>query len=190
MKLKILSLAAVAAVAMMAFAAGSASAATLEIGGVGQGGSVAITASLQPGTSSITKDTEGFSANTCTTSHIAAETKQNFHTAPTGPISSLTFGNCTRPVTVHTPGKLEFTSAGGTNGNVYLENATITEGTAFGTVTCHFGATTKIGTLTGVASNHATLDVNAVVDCGFPIPTMNWNAIYTVTSPTGLGVTS
>lgn len=187
--LKMLGLAAVAAMATMAFTAGSASAnVTLELTGVPTSNSVSITASLASGTSAVLKDTEGFSANTCTVSNVAGKTESNLTTAPTGKLSSLTFESCTRPVTVHQPGSLEITTHTGTNGTVWSEKAQVTVGSPFGTLNCVTGDTTHIGTLTGSKHNHAVLHINAVINCGFFIPTANWNATYTVTSPTGLGV--
>ena len=94
---------------------------------------------------------------------------------------------------VHNAGKLEVTSTGGTNGSVASEEAVVTVGTPFGTVTCNTGATTTIGTLTGATTTgnpgaHAIMDINAVLNCGFLLPSAKWEGTYTVTSPTDLGV--
>jgi hypothetical protein len=186
--LKVLGLAAVAAMAMMAFAAGSASATTLEVGGVTTDDSVTITASLASGESAILKDTAGFSKNTCTVSHVHGTTTSPFTgDAVTGDIETLTFTGCTRTVTVHDPGKLEVVWTSDTNGTVYSEEAQVTVGSAIGTLNCETDETTHLGDLTGVASGHATLHVNAVIDCGI-ISSAKWEATYTITSPDGLGV--
>jgi hypothetical protein len=183
-------LCALTAMAMMGLGTGSASATTLEIGGVAQGGAVAITVSLKSGTSLIMKDTQGFSVKTCTAWDFQAQTSSPFTGASvTAPISSMSITGCTRPAVVHDPGKLEITWTSGTNGKVAWEDAHITTGSAIGTLTCTTGPTTNIGTLTGVASGHATIDVNAVLNCGI-IPSTKLEAGLTVTSPTGLGVVS
>jgi hypothetical protein len=79
---------------------------------------------------------------------------------------------------------------GTTNGTVVWENAQITFPTGFGQANCKFGAGTDIGTLTGASSGHATLDIKAVINCGFFLPSTVWEGTYVVTSPTGLGVTA
>jgi hypothetical protein len=88
-------------------------------------------------------------------------------------------------------GTLSFERIGTTtNGTVRWNGAKITTDTVFGTITCTTN-NTDIGTLTGVASTtaHAKLDFNAVVPCT-GIVSAKWSGTYTVTSPTGLGVTS
>lgn len=197
--LKILGLAVVSAMAMMAFAAGSASATTLEVGGAAKKETVTISASLKTGTSAILKDTAGFSKNTCTTSDVHGHTTVFTGSVVTGPLTGhthqertegkvgLTFENCTRPVVVDDPGTLEIAWTSGTNGTVSSEEATVTVGSAIGTLHCDTEATTHIGTLTGVASGNATMDIDAVLDCGI-IPSAKWEATYSVTSPGGLGV--
>ena len=183
---KILGLAAVAAMAMMAFTAASASATTLEVGGVTKNASVAINASLTGGASVLLKDTAGFSQNTCTTSNVSGSSSTPFTgTSVTGTIASLTFSTCTRPVTVHKPGKLEVTWTTGTNGKVASEEAEVTVGSAIGTLTCKTGTTTEIGTLTGVSVGNATMDINAVLNCGI-VPSATWSGTYTVTSALGV----
>jgi hypothetical protein len=198
--LKMLGLAAVAAMAMTAFTAGSASAVTLEINGSPQNGSVTITASLLPGTSAILSRTDGSFANTCLKSHAHGVTTR-FHDPVTGPLTGhptgnpedgLSFAECTRPVQVHRPGTLEVTKhIAPTDGTVFSEDAIVTVGSPFGTLNCQTGATTHIGRLTGTdgtPAHFATLDVNAVINCGFLVPSAVWNATYEITSPTGLGV--
>ena len=194
--LKVLGLAAVAAMAMMAFAVGSASATTLEETGVTKNSTVTITASLKPGSSAILKDTAGFSQNTCTSSHVHGHTTIFTGTVVTGPLTGhktvepengLSFGGCTRTVKVHDPGTLEIDWTSGTDGSVASEEAEVTVGSAIGTLVCKTGETTKLGTLKGVASGNATMEVNAVINCGI-VPSAKWEATYEVTSPHGLGV--
>ncbi|HEX3040905.1 MAG TPA: hypothetical protein VHP56_02295 [Solirubrobacterales bacterium] len=186
--LKMLGLAAVAATALMAFAAGPASATTLSINGVTQTGAVAIEASIAAGNSAILKDTSGFSQNTCTTSVAKGSTDTKTGEAVTGKLSSLTFSNCTRTVTVHKPGALEILwISGSTNGTVYSENAQVTSGSPIGILNCTTGETTHIGTLTGIASGSATMHINALINCGI-ISSAKWEGTYTITSPSGLGV--
>ncbi len=189
--LKMLGLASVAAMAFMAFAASTASATTLEINGVTQNGPVTLTASAE-GSITLAR-TDGSFANTCTTSHVHGTTT-SFTNPVTGPISSLTFENCIRPTTVHKPGALEVTHIPGTtDGTVFSENAEVTTGSPFGTLNCKTGDTTHIGVLTGVdgsPSTFATMDISAVLNCGFLVPSATWKGAYTVTSPHNLGVSA
>ena len=192
--LKMLGLAAVAAMAFMAFAAGSASATTLEVGGVTQNNSVTFTASLEQ--SLITSRTDGSLVSTCTESTMHGTTTTFTGAAVTGPLSALTFGSCTRPITVHKPGKLEVSHiAGTTDGTVASEEAEWTTSSPFGNLTCKTGVTTHLGTLTAATtpsnpSAHATIDINAVLNCGFLVPSATLKGAYVITSPTDLGVSA
>ena len=204
--LKILGLAAIAAMALMAVAVGSASATTLEVGGVTKNEAVTITGSLKAGTSAILKDTFGFSSNKCAESHVhgsttssttAGNTTHNSYTGEelTGPLTEkeegLRFRSCERePVTVHNSGILHIKWISGTNGSVTSSAAEVTTGSPFGTLNCKTGTGTPIGTLTGVAktTEHATMDINATLNCSGV--SSKWEATYTVTTPTGLGVVS
>lgn len=198
--LKMLGLAAVAAMAFTAFAASSASATTLEINGVTQNKPVTIEASLEKGTSVVLARTDGSLANTCTTSNVHGETTK-FTPTPEGPLTGhgepnpkgLTFESCTRPVTVHDPGTLGIDYDGDTSAEVFSKNAEVTVSTPFGTVNCKTGAGTKIGTMTGATSKsnpgiHAIIHADAVLNCGFLLPSATWKGTYTVTTPTDLGV--
>jgi hypothetical protein len=189
--LKIISLAALAAMALMAVAAGSASATTLEVGGVTTNASVTIKASLATGTSTILRDTNNSTIDTCTTSTFEGKTESSFTGATIGgKLTGLTFGNCTHTTTVDAKGSLTVEHvAGTTNGTVRSTGMSVTwQSTTFGaTLNCQTN-NTHLGTLTGSASGHASLKVNAVVNCGFFVPSMKWEATYTFTTPTGLGV--
>jgi hypothetical protein len=189
--LKMLGLAGLAAMALTAFiGAGTASATTLEVGGVTQNSSVSISATLKAGTSAALRDTLGLLANTCTTSEVAGSTESPFSgTTVTGKVSSLKFSNCSDPVTVHQNGSLHVQHiTGTTNGTVSSSGAEVTADGPFGYLNCRTGSGTHLGTLTGVGSGNATMDVNAIVDCA-PI-SARWVATYTVTSPAGLGVSA
>lgn len=204
MKLKMIGLVALSALTTMVFAASASANTTLETGAVTQNGSLTLTMSLTPNTSSITSLTDGSFANTCTESHMHWITTVFTGTVVTGPLTGhtahekstglkpsdgMSFGGCTRPVTVHDPGTLEIDHIEGTtNGTVYWENGEVTESSPIGTLTCKSGGTTHLGTLTGTASAHATFHIHAVINCGFFAPSMTWQATYTVTTPTGLGV--
>ncbi len=189
--LKMLGLAAVAAMAFTAFAVCSASATVLEVGGAAKNEKVEITASREPGTSSVLARTDGSFANTCTESHVKWSTESPYIGAKvTGAISTLTFESCTRPVTVHKAGKLYVEHiASTTNGTVFSEEAEVTVSSVFGTLNCKTSTGADIGTLTGKKEGNATIDINAVLNCGFLVPSATWKGSYTVTSPSGLGVT-
>jgi hypothetical protein len=108
----------------------------------------------------------------------------------TGAVNTLTFGTCTRePVTTHKGGTLHIKwIEGTTNGTVTSSGAEVTTGSPFGTLNCKTGEGTHLGTLKGVAktTEHATMEINAVLSCSGI--SSKWEATYTVTSPTGLGV--
>lgn len=197
--LKMLGLAAVSAMAMMAVTAGAASATTLEVGGAAKNEKITISASLKAGTSAVLQTTSGASANTCTKSSVSGTTVSPFTGATvTGPLATLTFEGCEHPVTVHKMGTLHVQHiAGTTDGTVSSSGAEVTVYTTlFGDyVNCKTGTGVDIGTLTGVTAHqkttgvkHATMDIKAVLNCGFFLPSALWEGTYTVTSPTELGV--
>lgn len=192
MKLKMLGLAASAAMALTAFAAPAASATTLEVGGVAKNSAVAISASLKSGTSSVWATTAtNFIANTCTVSSMGGTTSVFTGATVSAPLSTLSFSSCTEePVTVDTKGSLTVERIGSTtNGTVRSADTRVTVPSPFGPLACVTGTGTDIGTLTGVASGNATIHINAVINCGILLPSALWEATYTVTSPSGLGVT-
>jgi hypothetical protein len=177
-------------------AAGSASATRLEIGGVPKTEKMALTASLESGLkvhfSNTYGDPVGPYSNWCAGSHLSATaTSLEGATKAAGAINTLLFSSCEFPVTAHQPGQLYIEHiAGTTNGLVRTANTELTITLPAGTLTCKTGpGSSIIGILTGKASGHATLDINAVLNCGFVIPTFLWRGSYTVVSPTGLGVT-
>ncbi|MDQ2630558.1 MAG: hypothetical protein M3Y75_06235 [Actinomycetota bacterium] len=187
--LKMLGLAAVAAVALTALTAGSASATTLEIGGVAQNQKVTLSQSLKPGSSITISRTDGSLANTCTASTTHYETT-TWGLAKVGwGTPSITYSNCTRPISVLKSGSGSIEHiASTTDGTVESSGAEITVGSPFGTLNCQTGAGVDVGRLTGTASSHAELHVNAVLNCGFLVPSARLQGSYVTTSPTGLGV--
>lgn len=189
--LKILGLAAVAAMALTAFAAATASATTLEVAGVTQNKSVTLDASLASGTKAVLARTDGSLANECAASTVQGSTASPFTGATvTGPISSLSFTICERAVTVHKAGTLHVAYKSGTDGTVSSSGAEVTVGSPFGTLNCKTGEGVDIGTLTGKKEGNAVMDISAVLNCGFLVPSATWKGTYTVTSPAGLGVSA
>lgn len=189
---KILGVVAIAALAVMAFAS-VASATTFEVKGVKQTSALTVEATLKAGTSLLHTDTFGTFLNTCTTSAIKfTDSTTVTGTVVSGPISALSFGTTTTPCkegnpVVHAKGSVSIQWIGETtNGTVKWHNGKVTTPSAVGLLTCTTPeAGTDLGTLTGVASGSATLDVNAVLNCGI---TTKLTGTYSVTSPDGLGV--
>jgi hypothetical protein len=184
--------------AFLAFAA-SASATTLEVNGVTQNSSVSLSASRETGFSATLARTDGSLANTCTTSTVEGTTSSPFTgTKVTAAISSLTFGNCTRTVTVDKAGQLYVEHiAGTTNGTVFSENAEVTVLTPlFGAeVNCKTGEGVDIGLITGATTKSnpeplATIDIDAVCNCGFLLPSATWSGKYWLTGPADFGISA
>lgn len=207
---KILGILTVAAMALMAFAS-TASATTLEVKGAKKSEGITIKASLKAGTSALLTDTAGFFANTCTVSTVEGttetekidiiegkevKTSATYTAAGTGPISgpitALSWGTTATPCkegnpTVDAKGELSVEwIKGSTNGTVKSKNAKVTVPSALGLLTCTTPeGGTDLGTITGVATGFATMDINAVLACGIDA---KWTGTYSVTSPEGLGV--
>jgi hypothetical protein len=178
---KILGVAAVAAMALMAFAS-TASATTIYTNGVKQTGSVTIhaTHTAADGTLILSATGGGF-ANTCTESTIHGSTTSFTGTTVGGPIGTLSFGGCTEPVSVDAAGSLTVETIGaGPNGTVRSSGAKVTTGSPFGNLTCTTN-NTDVGTLTGTTSGTSSIDVNAVLNCGFFLPSAKWEGLYTIT---------
>lgn len=151
--------------------------------------SVFITGSLKSGTSAVLSRTDATLVNTCTTSHVEGVMDELNSPTVTGNLDGLSFANCVRTVTVHKAGTLHIEHiAGTTNGTVSSSGSEVTVGSPFGTLNCKTGTGVDLGTLTGVASGHAEMHINAVINCGFLAPSTKWEGTYTVTTPTGLGV--
>lgn len=193
--LKMLGFATLALMALIAFVgAGTVSATTLEVGGTTRNESVTVTMSLKAGSGMRVESTIGIVSNACTSSHAAGATEKPYTgTNVTGGLVQLTFTSCYDTFTVDNVGQLYIQWTSGTNALVYSENAEITTYSGIhGThINCKTGAGTLLGTLTGFASGHAELHVNAVVGCGNEhMASARWTATYIVTSPTALGVSA
>jgi hypothetical protein len=194
--LKMLGLAVIAAMGLMAFT-GSASATTLEVGGSAQNQAVTIEATLASGTSAILKDKNGTTNDTCTSSTVKGTSEKDESGDFTGgsvggAVGTLSFGGCSHTTHVLANGFLSIAWTSGTNGTVTSSAAEVTVvSTVFGaSATCKTGGATDVGTLTGVKTGNATIDINATtLNCGI-LGTSSWTGTYTVTSPAGLGVVS
>jgi hypothetical protein len=191
MKLRSLVPIALSAMALMASTASSASATTMEIGGTAQNQEITYTFRLKVGFSFIITDTSGFAANTCKEAHIHGHVSFPFDAVSVlGGITSFYYKSCTEGnPTVDSAGTLSFERIGTTtNGTVRSNGLKITVPSFFGTLTCTT-SNTDFGTLTGVSSGEATLDVNAVVSCTV-IGDSRWQGTLSASTPSGLGVTS
>lgn len=170
-----------------AFVADGASATTLETAGTARNASIVGLADLEAGTSMVISRTDGSLASTCTESNVKVTTASPFTGATVGgPVNEMSFTSCTRPVVVHNPGSLRIQWSSGTDGTAFSEGAEITASTPFGTVNCKTGAGTDLGTLTGAKEGNARLDFQAVINCGFLLPSATLRATYTVTGPLGV----
>jgi hypothetical protein len=187
--IKTLGCIAAVAVSMAVFAA-PASATTLKTKGVAENAAITLKASLEG--SSVLTDTNEFWANTCTNSSFEGTTSTFTGATVAGPIKSLRIEKCTEEfMVVDAPGSFTITNiAGTTNGTVRSIGTKVTSPSAFGALTCTTAASpgTDIGTLTGVKEGTATIDIKAVLNCGFFLPSAKWEGSYAVTSPLNLGV--
>ncbi|HET8815139.1 MAG TPA: hypothetical protein VFM51_09315 [Solirubrobacterales bacterium] len=174
-----------AVTALMGADSASATTTTLEVGGFKKNESVEIEASLKTGTDTTFQLTTGAHFDTCTGSEIKVATESPYSgiTGPVGgEVSTLTISNCVRKAEVFSPGTLTIERIPGTTDGTVVSSGA--EWKVSGTI-CKTGEGTDLGILTGVASGHATLHVNVVVNCGFSVV---MKGTYTITSPTGLGV--
>jgi hypothetical protein len=184
---KILGVAAVAALALMAFA-GTASATTLTTNAVVQSGAVTLEASLTTSTSLLLTDTSKSFADTCTSSTVEGKTSTTTGNVVGGAISTLSFTNCTHnPVVVHKKGTLSVERIGATtNGTVRSTGAEVTVPVGLFGGTTNVNCTTQntdVGTLTGSTTGTAEIDINAVLNCGFFLPSAKWEGTYVMTTP-------
>lgn len=185
------------ALAATAFAmiagAGSASATTIEIEGVTKNESVRIELRLSLGTSTILSRTDGSLANTCGGSELSGSTGPFTFTGATVTtwVNTLFFYWCERTVTVHKAGTLHIAHiAGTTNGTLSSSGAEVTVGSPFGTLNCKTGSGVDIGTLTGKEWGWSTVHINAVLNCGFLVPSATWKGTYETVFAPGLGVSA
>jgi hypothetical protein len=181
---KMLGPVAAVALALMAFA-GTASATTLTTNGVKQTTAVTLDWSMS---GSMTKsDTSNTFANTCKASTLlGSSSSSQTGSSVSGPVSSLSFSNCTHElVVVDKPGSFSIEVIGsGPNGTIRSTGAEITEPATIGssiiTLNCKT-SNTDLGTLTGTASGTSTIHINAVLNCGFFLPSARWVGTYNIT---------
>lgn len=196
MKLKVFGLTGFCVAALLALSVSSASATTFEIQEVTYNQSTLVSLSLAPGTTLTLKTPTGeYLINTCKESQLEGITTSPYSDSTvTMPLTNLTFSGCQRMMTVHKPGQLYLEHIpGSTDGTVVWENAelTFTFGSGqYPTPVCKTGAGVDIGIFTGTNTGQATLDVNAVINCGFLFPALVWKGTYVVTLPSGLGVSA
>jgi hypothetical protein len=178
---KILGVVAVAAMALMAFAS-TASATTLTTNGGLRTGAVTINATANG--SILLQATGGGFANTCTESTIAGTTTVFTGATVSGPLTTLTVTKCaTEGVVAHAPGTLSVERIGATtNGTLRSSNAKVTVPSPFGLLTCTTPAGgVDVGTLTGTTAVTTVVDISAVLNCGFFLPSAQWLGSYNVT---------
>lgn len=187
-----LGLAIVIAAALTASIVGDASATGLEVKGVVKNEAIQITEKLVVGTTTKIQRTDGTFANTCTEHHWVWDTTPPFHFTARifGDITTDDFTKCTtEAVKVDKAGTISVEwIKGTTNGTVTMAESEVTVPSPFGALNCKTGTGTDIGTLTGVSSGSATMDVKAVTNCGILAPSATWEGSYQITSPEGLGV--
>ena len=195
--LKMLGLAAVAAAALTAFlGAGTASAESTELfaGATTLSSGATIDSSLTTGTSALLSDTSGELADTCKGSTVEGKTTNTTGSPITGSISNLTWSTCAFTTKTITNGSLDITKIAGTNDGTVTGTGSEVTVLVFGFIDCVYGtgAGTHLGTLDGVTSGNATLDIKATINLvsgGFGCPeTTKWVANYTVTTPAALNV--
>jgi hypothetical protein len=178
--MKLTSLVAAAALTLMVLAS-TASATTLDVTDLKINGAVTIHGTGR-GSISLSATGGGF-ANTCTESTFHLSTSTFTGTTVSGPLTTLTFSKCTNePVTVDAAGTLSIEVIGsGPNGTVRSNGAKVTTPSPFGTLTCTT-SNTDIGTLTGTSTTTTVVDVNAVLNCGFFLPSAKWEGSYNITN--------
>lgn len=205
--IKMLGLAAMAAAALIAFVgASSASADVLcTVNNTPEcpaGKTItSIHATLKAGTSALLETTAGEKLVTCTESTVSGTIeKQGEGVEPEGPISSLTWGNCSATTDTVKPGRLKVETRISIDPKTGLEVHTNTVTVSGSEVTvsifgasCTYGAGANpisIGDLT--VGEPAIIDVNTTVNKtagGFLCPSTNkWTATYQITNHTGVWV--
>jgi hypothetical protein len=193
--IKMLGMATAVAIGLTTAVVSVASATTLGIGGVSQNKAVTIWAVGESGTSTVLKDTNNLTQDTCTEPALHLETGVFTGASVSGTVSTLAWFTCTHTTHTIAAGSLSISRIGSTtNGTLTSSGAEWTfKSTVFGlSLVCKTGSGTDIGTLTGAptSADHATIDVNAVVNCGFFCPTAVLSGRLTVETPNGLGVES
>lgn len=158
---------------------------TLEVNGSAKEESLSLEASLKSGTSTVLKSMAGELINTCTGASMKWSTKEPYIGDEVhGNLDAVGWSGCSSGQVAVNRGTLSIVHVpGSTDGTVISSGLWI----ALKGYLCKTNRT-PIGTLTGVKEGHATMDVDAVLNCG-ESPSVKWEGTYTVTSPTGLGVT-
>jgi hypothetical protein len=176
-------------------ATSSASATTLEVQGITKNESIAIEASVSAESSTTFQYTNGQPFATCAGSELKTATESPYTRMPGpvgGKVSTLSFSGCTDTFEVISMGTLSIEHiSGSTNGTVVSSGAEWRIGWPKKAIFCKTGKGTDLGTLTWGApypDGHATLDVNAVLDCGWIFGEAVMQGTYVITSPTVLGV--
>lgn len=151
-------------------------------------------ASLKSGSSAVLTDTSGGLTDTCEESTASGNTANTAGAQVSINLEALTWGECTWATTTLSTGNISVTNKGSGNGTVSGSESVVTV-KAFNLVDCFYGTAggTHLGTLDGVKEGHATLTVNAVINEQEPKKalcpdTTFWQALYTITTPTGLNV--
>jgi hypothetical protein len=189
------------AMALMAFVGASVASATTLDNGKGEmlSAGSSLDASLV-GSAELTNTAGTQVLDTCTTGTIEGVTENTGSATETvkGEVSpeNLTWANCTATTDTTGGGTLEIHWTEGHNGTVTGTTFEVTVNISG--VSCNYGLTrvdsmVNVGTLIG-SDTEPTLQVNAIVALragSFLCPTSGrWKAIYRVTSPTGLTVTT
>jgi hypothetical protein len=191
---KILVAVAASVIGLTTIGLGTASASTLRVGGVLQNKAVTIWAVGKTGTSTTLAQTNSAVIETCTEPAIHMQTSTFTGASVSGTVSTLAWGGCTHTTDTQAAGSLSISHiAGTTNGTIRSSGAQwqVTSTTFGATLTCTTN-NTHLGTLTGATTStgHATMDINAVVNCGFFCPSAVLSGTLTVEVPDGLAVES
>lgn len=184
---------ALVALAISLIGASTASATTLETSGVKKSEPISLEWSLKGETSTLLLDTSNAFLGRCTASTVAGKDSTSATgTTVSGPLTTLSFSGCTtEKVVTDLTGTFSIEwIKGTTNGTVrWSGNRWTVPFNFFGTVvvaTCQT-ENTDMGTLKGTGSGSATLEINAVVNCGSVLPSAKWQATYTTTTSGGVG---
>ncbi len=179
-------------IATFALGAPGAMATTIRSGTTTIGSGATFDKTLKISSSSLFKDTSGLANDTCTGLHIHGNYSIDIiPPLPTLEVTELNWTGCSHTTTTIAKGSMEYKSiAGTTNGTVISKGMRVTmKSTVFG-ISCvaNTGAGTTLGTLTGVTSGSATMDINGVVTLENGCGDSTWTASVAVNTPSGLNV--
>lgn len=197
---KMLGLAAIAAAALMAFVGASTASATV----LCKNGTTTTTCSEPYG--EVTIEAEQSKAIKLDTTFKTVECKKSTLKGPasagsstttvSGPVESLTWGECNCTVTTLKGGTLEVHSIAGTDNGTLTSNGaevTVSCSTIFGNVHCiYVTENDDMGTLVGGAnaSFENTVSVRRLSTSGLCSEEANWTAGYKITAPSPLFVSA